>query len=94
MPTPLSKHKTCLSPKQVLCFYYSMCDASITDERLISLEIKLSYLEDFTAKLQDSLVEQGRELELLRGEHRALQARFRELLDSLEDMPHTRPPHY
>ena len=71
-----------------------MCDASITDERLVSLEIKLSYLEDFVAKLQDSIVAQGREIELLQNENRAMQARFRELLDSLEDMPHARPPHY
>ncbi len=80
--------------KQLLCFYYSMCNDSIADERLVSLEIKLSYLEDFVAKLQDSIVAQGREIELLQNENRALQARFRELLDSLEDMPHTRPPHY
>ena len=71
-----------------------MCNDSIADERLVSLEIKLSYLEDFVAKLQDSIVAQGREIELLQNENRALQARFRELLDSLEDMPHTRPPHY
>ena len=65
-----------------------------TNERLTSLETKLSYLEDFVNKLQDVAVSQTKEIDVLREENRVLSARFRELLDSLEEIPNRKPPHY
>ncbi len=65
-----------------------------TNERLTALETKLSYLEDFVNKLQDVAVSQTKEIDVLREENRVLSARFRELLDSLEEIPNRKPPHY
>lgn len=70
----------------------SMQDNS--EERLVALETKLSYLEDYVNKLQDVAVSQSKEIDVLREENRVISARFRELLDSLEDIPNRKPPHY
>lgn len=64
------------------------------EERLIAIETKLAYLEDFVNKLQNITVEQGHMIDLLSSENRMLKDKFRELQDSLEDMPNVRPPHY
>lgn len=64
------------------------------EERFIAIETKLAYLEDFVNKLQNITVEQGYMIDLLSSENRMLKDKFRELQDSLEDMPNVRPPHY
>ncbi len=64
------------------------------EERFIAIETKLAYLEDFVNKLQNITVEQGHMIDLLSSENRMLKDKFRELQDSLEDMPNVRPPHY
>ena len=64
------------------------------EERCIAIETKLAYLEDFVNKLQNITVEQGHMIDLLSSENRMLKDKFRELQDSLEDMPNVRPPHY
>lgn len=64
------------------------------EERFIAIETKLAYLEDFVNKLQNITVEQGHMIDLLSSENRMLKDKFRELQDSLVDMPNVRPPHY
>ena len=65
-----------------------------TENRFVALETKLAYLEDFVEKLQTVSVEQAKEIDFLREENRVLSARFRELLDSMEEIPNKKPPHY
>ncbi len=67
---------------------------SDSENRFIAVETKLAYLEDFVEKLQEVAVEQGKEIERLRDENKLLSSRFRELQDSLEDIPNRKPPHY
>ena len=65
-----------------------------TEDRIINLETKLAFLEDFVQKLQAVSVEHTNEIEKLREENKVISARFRELQDSLEDIPNRKPPHY
>ena len=64
------------------------------DQRLDSVETKLAYLEDFMNQIQGVVVEQSKTIDILREENKILAARFRELLDSLEEIPNRKPPHY
>ena len=67
----------------------------ITDERLTALEIKVSYLEDFLAKVQNVVVEQGDLLDRVFAENRLMREKIKEMSDQLEgDIPYVRPPHY
>jgi SlyX protein len=65
-----------------------------TEDRIINLETKLAFLEDYVQKLQDVSVEHTDEIEKLREENKLISSRFRELQDSLEDIPNRKPPHY
>lgn len=65
-----------------------------TEDRIINLETKLAFLEDYVQKLQAVSVEHTNEIEKLREENKVISARFRELQDSLEDIPNRKPPHY
>jgi len=67
---------------------------SETEERLVTIETKLSYLEDFVNKLQQISVEQFRTIEVLETENRLLSGKLRDLADSLETIPNRKPPHY
>ncbi len=64
------------------------------DERITGIETKLAYLEDFTEKLQEVILEQGETLRLLKHESVMIKTKVTELRDSLEEMPVKRPPHY
>lgn len=66
-----------------------------TDERIIAIEIKLAYMEDFVNKLQNIAVEQGNVLDTLKAENRVLKAKITEILENQEgDIPNRKPPHY
>jgi SlyX protein len=65
-----------------------------TEDRLVAVETKLAFMEDFVNKLQIFSVEQTKEIERMRQENQLLSGKFRELQDSLEDIPNRRPPHY
>lgn len=65
-----------------------------TEDRLVAVETKLAFMEDFVNKLQAFSVEQTKEIERMRQENKLLSGKFRELQDSLEDIPNRRPPHY
>ena len=65
------------------------------NNRMTSIEIKFSYLEDFLDKLQNIAVEHDKIIEQLRTENRILKQKVRELVENQEgDIPNRRPPHY
>lgn len=66
-----------------------------TEERIVQLETKLAYLEDFLNQLQGVAVENSRTIEKLREENKLMAQKLRELSDHMEgDIPNRRPPHY
>lgn len=70
--------------------------SEIYDEsRLVALETKLSYLEDFLNQLQAVTVAHSEQLALLQKENRLIAQKLRDLSDTLEgDIPDRKPPHY
>lgn len=66
-----------------------------TEERIVQLETKLAYLEDFLNQLQGVAVENSRTIEKLREENKLMAQKLRDLSDHMEeDIPNRRPPHY
>ena len=63
-------------------------------ERCTNIEIKLSYLEEFVQKLQDEVVKQGKTIDKLTKENRLISGKLQDVLDSLEEIPNRKPPHY
>ncbi len=65
------------------------------EERIIVLETKLAYMEDFINQLQAVTVEHTETIELLRKENRLLSQKVRDMAEQLEgDVPNRKPPHY
>jgi SlyX protein len=66
-----------------------------TEERIIRLETKLSYLEDFLNQLQQVSVENSETIERLRQENKLMSQKIRDMSDQLEgEIPNRKPPHY
>lgn len=66
-----------------------------TEEKIIQLETKLAYLEDFLNQLQSVAVENSTTIEKLREENKLMAQKIRDLSDQVEgDIPNRRPPHY
>lgn len=63
-------------------------------EQLVRIETKLSYLEDFLAKLQSIAVEHTEAIDRLKSENKALRAKLGEIDDAVQYIPNVRPPHY
>ena len=64
------------------------------DERIVQLEIKLAYLEDFMNKIQTIVVDQEEAIDRLKGENAAIKEKIGEMEDNFEEIPNRRPPHY
>lgn len=65
------------------------------EERIVQLETKLAYLEDFLNQLQGVAVENSRTIEKLHEENKLMAQKLRDLSDQMEgDIPSRRPPHY
>lgn len=65
------------------------------DDEIVKIEMKMAYLEDFLKELQEVTVQQGKLIENLQNENKAMKSKIKELSDSLEgDIPNVRPPHY
>ena len=65
-----------------------------TEERIVQLETKLAYLEDFLNQLQGVAVENSRTIEKLHEENKLMAQKLRDLSDHMEgDIPNRRPPH-
>ena len=66
-----------------------------TDERLIAIEMKLAYMEDFVNQVQNVAVEQAKTIDKLQKEVKLMSDRIREMSDAMEgDIPNRKPPHY
>ncbi|WP_062428454.1 SlyX family protein [Treponema endosymbiont of Eucomonympha sp.] len=65
-----------------------------TDGRLTRIETKLAFLEDAVNELVKASAAQEERLERLQAESRALRDKYRDLLESGEELPHQKPPHY
>lgn len=63
------------------------------DDRIIRIETKLAFLEDFLMQIQQVSVEQGREIEKLLIENKKIHSKLKEMLDS-EELLNQKPPHY
>lgn len=67
----------------------------LLEERITSLEIKLSYMEDFMNQIQEVAVQQTRDIEKLKSENKYLAQKVKELVENQEgDIPNRKPPHY
>jgi len=65
-----------------------------TEARMIALETKLAYLEDFVSQLQEVTVAQTKYIDVLKQESKLMSGRIQDLSDSLEEVPNRKPPHY
>ena len=63
-------------------------------DRFIQIETKLAFLESTVSQLEKAVAEQGNRIDRLMSENRLLRDKYRELQDSLEDVPNAKPPHY
>lgn len=63
------------------------------DEKIVKLETKLAFLEDFIMQLQEVSVEQAKELELVKNENKKIHTKIKEMLDN-EELLNQKPPHY
>ena len=64
------------------------------NDKIIQLEIKLAYLEDFMNKIQAIVVEHEEIIDKIKGENAAIKDKIREMEDNVEEIPNRRPPHY
>ena len=66
-----------------------------TEERIIALETKLAYMEDFANQIQQVAVDQAKTIDRLREENKLISQKIKDMSDMLEgDVPNRRPPHY
>ncbi len=65
------------------------------EERIVAMETKMAYMEDFINQLQAVTVEHTETIDMLRKENRFLAQKVKDLSDQAEgDIPNRRPPHY
>jgi SlyX protein len=62
------------------------------EDRMISLETKISYLENFVAELNKVIIEQEKIIKMLTAETRAIKKQIEEKKEKLPEME--KPPHY
>ncbi len=66
-----------------------------TEDRIIALETKLIYMEDFVNQLQSVAVEHTETIDMLRKENKLLAQKVKDLSDQAEgEIPNRKPPHY
>lgn len=65
------------------------------EDKLVVLETKLSYMEDFVNQIQQVCVEHTKQIERLIEENKLISQKIRDMADVLEgDIPNRKPPHY
>lgn len=55
-----------------------------TENRFITLETKLAFMDDFVNKLQQEVVKQQKVIEILREENKILSSRIMDLSENIE----------
>ena len=65
-----------------------------TEKRIVALETKLAYLEDFVNQLQDVSVIHSKSIDGITAQCKAMSEKLRELADEAEESPNRMPPHY
>lgn len=63
------------------------------ENRFMTIEMKLAYMEDFLNKIQEVTVENQKQIEFLRQENKILSGRIQDLSENIE-IPNRKPPHY
>jgi SlyX protein len=69
-------------------------DQQILESRLEKIEMKLSFLEDFLARLQDEVVKRNGVIDALKAEHAAMKEKILQISRNIEEIPQQKPPHY
>lgn len=66
-----------------------------TEDRIMQLEVKLAYMEDFVKQIQEVAVQQTMDIEKLKKENKLMAEKIKELVAAAEgDIPNRKPPHY
>ena len=65
-----------------------------TEKRIVALETKLAYLEDFVNQLQGVSVIHTKSIDGITAQCKAMSEKLRELADEAEEIPNRMPPHY
>lgn len=66
-----------------------------TEDRIMQLEVKLAYMEDFVKQIQEVAVQQTMDIEKLKKENKLMSEKIKELVAAAEgDIPNRKPPHY
>ena len=66
-----------------------------TEDEIIQLQTKISYLEDFLNQIQEVCVDNTKEIQKLKEENHLMAQKIKDMSDQLEgDIPNRKPPHY
>ncbi|MDR2245679.1 MAG: SlyX family protein [Treponema sp.] len=69
-------------------------EQEILGSRLEKIEMKLAFLEDFIARLQDEVVARNAVMDVLKTEHAAMKEKLLQISRNMEEIPNQKPPHY
>ncbi len=65
------------------------------DSKFITLETKITYMEDFLQQLQDVTVKQSNMIDILQKENKLMAQKIQDISDAVEgEIPNRKPPHY
>ncbi len=64
------------------------------EESIVKIETKLAHLEEMVLTLNELVVQQGREIDLLKGYREIVEAKVAELAEANFEVEDGRPPHY
>ena len=64
------------------------------EKRIVALETKLAYLEDFVNQLQGVSVDHTKSIDGITAQCKEMSEKLRELADAAEEIPNRMPPHY
>ena len=67
---------------------------SSLDERMAELEIRQAFQDDALQELSDVIVDQQKQIDLLKRELESLRSRQEEQSQQYQDVPNDPPPHY
>jgi SlyX protein len=69
-------------------------DQQLLNARLEKIETKLAFLEDFLIRFQDEALGRNVVLDRLAADNAAVKERLLAIVQSLEEPPNQKPPHY